>query len=78
MSCRICGRCSCTESFHKQEEIDEFDNLSTLNDRELIGICIDLKDENKDLQEQVDKLEEENEDLKEQIEVLKEELASLK
>lgn len=42
MSCKICGRGSCSESFHSIEEQENFEKyskmLSKLNDRDIISL----------------------------------------
>ena len=54
MSCRICGRGNCTESFHSIEEQEEFDKYANMTERELISEVISLSDEVQNLRKIID------------------------
>lgn len=58
MSCKICNRSGCTESFHSIREQEEYEA------REY------LKDEIEEYEEQITKLKEENKQLKEKLQAI--------
>jgi hypothetical protein len=45
MSCEICGRSSCTRSFHSLKAQEDFDTVANLSERELKLIVLDLREE---------------------------------
>ena len=49
MTCRICNRSSCTESFHSLIEQEKWERLYSMNERELRDEIIDLQNEINDL-----------------------------
>ena len=49
MTCRICNRSSCTESFHNLIEQEKWERLYSMNERELRDEIIDLQNEINDL-----------------------------
>ena len=57
MTCAICGRSSCTRSFHSLEEQDLHDELSAMDERQLWGEIADLRNQVAELKEQVSSLE---------------------
>lgn len=57
MSCKICGRGSCTTSFHPLSEQLAFDKYESMDTRELIGECIDKDNEIADLKNIIKELE---------------------
>jgi hemerythrin-like domain-containing protein len=67
MSCRICGRSSCTESFHCIEEQEVFnkyyDEALKYDVRDIMGLI----QENDELRERITELESENESLEDKL-----------
>lgn len=62
MSCRICSRSSCTESFHSLEEQERFEKASKIADdpraiAELLSEIESLKTEIKERDKKIEKLE---------------------
>ena len=49
MTCKICNRYSCTESFHSLIEQERWERLYSMNERELRDEIIDLQNEINDL-----------------------------
>ena len=49
MTCRICNRSSCTESYHSLAEQERWERLYSMNERELREEIIDLQNEINDL-----------------------------
>ena len=68
MSCPICGRGSCTESFHSIEEQERFDAVAGMDEYQLRREVVDLRLEIKDLKAKMDTLEGDLEDLQNSIE----------
>jgi uncharacterized coiled-coil protein SlyX len=69
MSCRICGRNSCCESFHSIEEQESFYKYEDKTTEELKDMCIEnddeiaqLKEDIKQLKIEIEKLEKENQE----------------
>ena len=58
MGCRICGRSSCTESFHSPEQQEEFNKYADMSDSDLIGELIGKDEEIKELNDRICELEE--------------------
>ena len=54
MTCRICNRFSCAESFHGLEEQLKWERLYNMNERELREEIIDLQNEINDLRNTLD------------------------
>jgi predicted RNase H-like nuclease (RuvC/YqgF family) len=57
--CKICGRTSCTESFHRIEEQEEWQSVEDMCERELRSEVIDLRRELKDKNKEIDCLKSE-------------------
>ena len=54
MTCKICNRYSCAESFHSLEEQLKWERLYSMNERELRDEIIDLQNEINDLRNILD------------------------
>lgn len=57
MSCAICGRSSCTRSFHALEEQEQYDRISRLSDRQMISMIIDLESEVASLKQEIENIQ---------------------
>ena len=62
MTCEICGRCSCTRSFHPLEVQEHFDKYSGMSTRELIEECMDKDNEIADLKKKINEIKNGQED----------------
>jgi hypothetical protein len=67
MSCSICGRGSCTKSFHSIEEQEKHDKYADMSEDRLIRECVDLSDEVSNLSDSIESLSSENERLRQVI-----------
>ena len=56
MSCSICGRGSCTRSFHSLAEQEQWDELEGRDERWLISELIDARNRIDDLLREVEQL----------------------
>ena len=72
MTCRICGRGNCTQSFHSIDEQVEFEKDSDKTEAWLIRELLERDTEITDLKEQCEDLEKQLEKANEEIELLKE------
>jgi hypothetical protein len=54
MTCKICNRYSCTESFHSIEEQEVWERLCNMSERELKNEIIDLHNEIVELRNTLD------------------------
>ena len=72
MTCRICGRGNCTQSFHSIDEHVEFEKYSDKTEAWLIRELLERDTEITDLKEQCEDLEKQLEKANEEIELLKE------
>ena len=55
MTCKICNRYSCAESFHSLIEQEKWEKLYSMNERELREEIIDLQNEINDLRNTLEK-----------------------
>jgi TolA-binding protein len=67
MSCKICGRGSCTTSFHSLEEQEFFDKYSSMDERQLMNEIQYMQSEIKELQQRISELEIKNEEMSDTI-----------
>lgn len=57
MGCKICGRGSCTYSFHSIADQKAYEKYEHLDERRLIAECIDKDNEISDLMSRIEELE---------------------
>ncbi len=57
MGCKICGRGSCTESFHSLPEQEQYSKYEAMSDNALISECVDKDNEIAELNTRVCELE---------------------
>ena len=59
MSCRICGRGNCTDSFHSLAQQKEFEKYASMSEIEMVSQLIDLNGEVADLNKIIGEYEDE-------------------
>jgi hypothetical protein len=67
MSCKICGRSSCTRIFHPIQEQELYDKYQGMDDQALMIAVVSKDMEITDLSSKIKELEKQIEDLKDNI-----------